>query len=393
MNRLKQIMDRKAEIRKTLESDEKVDLVAIEKELRELDEEQKEIEKRQQLMQEAREINEGVATGANVIQTFNTNPEKRNEEGTNSLEYRNAFMDYVVKGTKIPTELRADSITKTTDIGVLVPETVLNKIVEKLEATGMILPLVTRTSVKGGLSIPNSSIKPVATWVAEGAGSDKQKKTLGTTTFSYHKLRCAVAVSLETDVMTLPAFESALTNNVVEAMVKAIEQAIINGSGIGQPKGILVEEPNADQVIEVATCDYQTLIEAESALPLEYESNAVWTMTKKTFMKFMGMLDANGQPIGRINYGINGKPERILLGRTVKLCNYIDSFTDSLAEGQSFAFLFDYKDYILNTNFQMGIKKYEDNETDDLVSKSIMIADGKVLVKESLVVLKKAPAA
>lgn len=393
MNRLKQIMDRKAEIRKTLESDEKVDLVAIEKELRELDEEQKEIEKRQQLMQEAREINEGVATGANVIQTFNTNPEKRNEEGTNSLEYRNAFMNYVVEGTKIPTELRADSITKTTDVGVLVPETVLNKIIEKLEATGMILPLITRTSVKGGLSIPNSSIKPVATWVAEGVGSDKQKKTLGTTTFSYHKLRCAVAISLETDVMTLSAFESALTNNVVEAMVKAIEQAIISGSGIGQPKGILMEEPNEDQVIEVATCDYQTLIEAESALPLEYESNAVWTMTKKTFMKFMGMLDANGQPIGRINYGINGKPERILLGRTVKLCNYIDSFTDSLAEGQPFAFLFDYKDYILNTNFQMGIKKYEDNETDDLVNKSIMIADGKVLVKESLVVLKKAPAA
>ncbi len=41
----------------------------------------------------------------------------------------------------------------------------------------------------------------------------------------------------------------------------------------------------------------------------------------------------------------------------------------------------------------MGVKKYEDNETDDQVTKAIMIVDGKVVDKNSLVVLKKAPAA
>ncbi|PEP79428.1 phage major capsid family protein, partial [Bacillus toyonensis] len=51
-----------------------------------------------------------------------------------------------------------------------------------------------------------------------------------------------------------------------------------------------------------------------------------------------------------------------------------------------------YKDYILNTNYQMGVKKYEDNETDDLVTKAIMIVDGKVVDNNSLVVLKKAAA-
>lgn len=40
----------------------------------------------------------------------------------------------------------------------------------------MILPLVTRTAYKTGLSIPTSNVKPEATWVAEGAGSDKQKR-------------------------------------------------------------------------------------------------------------------------------------------------------------------------------------------------------------------------
>ena len=39
--------------------------------------------------------------------------------------------------------------------------------------------------------------------------------------------------------------------------------------------------------------------------PLAYDP-AVWCMTKKTFMKFIGMTDS-GQPIARVNYGINGR--------------------------------------------------------------------------------------
>ena len=39
---------------------------------------------------------------------------------------------------------RADAVSKSTDVGAVIPTTVLNQIVEKLESTGMILALVTR---------------------------------------------------------------------------------------------------------------------------------------------------------------------------------------------------------------------------------------------------------
>ncbi|MGQ7191465.1 phage major capsid protein, partial [Escherichia sp. HC-CC] len=77
--------------------------------------------------------------------------------------------------------------------------------------------------------------------VAESSGSDKQKKTTGSITFNYHKLLCAVAVSLEVETMSLAVFETTLINNIVEAMTKAIEQAIVSGDGSGKPKGILAE--------------------------------------------------------------------------------------------------------------------------------------------------------
>lgn len=328
-----------------------------------------------------------------VLRSFpvagNTQEEDADKFGT--MQYRRAFMDYVVRGTAIPTEYRADAVTKTTDVGAVIPTTVLNQIVQQLESTGMILALVTRTAYKGGVAIPVSSVKPTAVWVAEGAGSDKQKKTAskdGMVTFAYHKLRCAVAVSLEVDNMAMSAFETLLINNIVEAMTKALEQAIISGSGNGQPKGIITETPNTKQVVESAKLTYADICKVEGALPQAYEAGAVWCMSKATFMGFVGMTDQQGQPIARVNYGMAGKPERVLLGRPVVCCDYLNSF-DAASAGDVVAFVFNFKDYVLNTNYAMGVKKYEDNDTDDQVTKGIMLADGKVVDKNSLVTLKK----
>lgn len=310
-----------------------------------------------------------------------------------SVEYRKAFMNNVIKGTPIPEKfVNADANTKTTDVGSVIPTTVLEKIVEKLEATGMILPLVTRTSYKGGLAIPTSSVKPVATWVAEGAGSDKQKKPTGQIVFSYYKLRCAVSLSFETSVVTLGVFETTLINNIAEAMTKALEQSIITGSGEGQPEGILTKTAPTGQNIDIAAdadVDYETLINAEAALPLSYESEAVWCMTKKTFMKFIGMTDSNGQPIARVNYGVSGRPERTLLGRTVVLNDYMTSLGAPIEDDTVVAFLFNFKDYVLNTNYNITVKRYEDNDTDDQVTKALMLVDGKVVDKNSLVTITK----
>lgn len=384
--RLEEIQSRKIEIRTALTENAEIDLEAIQAELEELEIEERSIERKLEI---ASKINSGEIVARNLEMPKQVEEVRKVENKFETMEYRQAFMEHVIKGTELPEEFRAAGPTKTTDIGAVIPTTVLNRIIEKLEATGMILPLVTRTSIKGGVSVPTSTVKPEATWVAEGATSTKQKKSVGQITFSYHKLRCAVSVSLEVDTMALTAFEAALINNIVEAMVKTLEQAIISGDGSGKPKGILTETPNEGQLLKANELTYKLLIDAEAALPMEYEANAVWCMTKKTFMGFVGMTDAQGQPVARVNYGIGGKPERYLLGRQVVLCNYLDTFSESLAAAKPYAFLFDFKDYMLNTNYTVGLKKYEDNETDDFVTKAIMIADGKVISKDSLVKIEK----
>lgn len=305
---------------------------------------------------------------------------EQDDDKTNSNEYRSAFMAYVMRGTPIPAQVRENTLT--TDAISVIPTVVVNKIIERMDEVGHILNLVTRASYAAGVEIPTSATKPVATWVSEGAGSDRQKKPTGKITFTYFKLRCEVSVSMEVHTMALSAFEAKLAENVANAMVKAIEAAIINGTGVGQPKGILAETPNEGQSVDAsAGLTYAKLCEAEAAVRAEYETSAKWCMTKKNFMAVVGMVDSEGHPIARVNYGVAGKPERTILGREVVI-------TENAPAGK--AFIYDFADYILNTIYDLGIQRKQDWDTEDMLTKAVMSVDGKSTNNDSLVVVSLA---
>ena len=308
------------------------------------------------------------------------------------VEYRKAFQQYVTRGKAIPVEFRTNENTLTSDIASVIPTVIVNRIVERMESIGMILPLVTQTALAAGINYPTFTVKPTASWVSEGAGSDTIKSGTSFISFSHHKLRCEVSMSAEADAMALSAFEAAFAKQVADAMVKAIEGRIIStNDGASSVRGILAETPIVGQALTAKKLVYETLVNGEAVLPQAYEGNASWCMTKKTFMNFIGMTDANGQPIARVNYGVGGKPERSLLGRNVVLCgDYLDSYSASLTDGKIFAFLFDFGDYALNTVYDMGIQRKQDWDTEDMRIKAVTAVDGKVIDKNSLVTIAKA---
>lgn len=310
----------------------------------------------------------------------------------NSVEYRTAFMNNILAGEAIPAKfLNTDAFTTTGDVAGVIPSTLIQKIVGKLESVGKFYNMVTKTNYKGGVSIPVSNINLTASWVTERNQADKQKAAMGTSiTFTYHKLTCRVAVSFEVDTVTLDIFEAYFVQKVADAMIKAIETAIFTGSGTNQPKGFLKETPASGQALKL-TADtaiaYADLVAAEGALPEEHEAGAIWVMPKKTFFsQIVGMVDANGQPIARVNVGLDGKPEYTILGRRVEFSPYMDAFSTSKA---IVAAIFNFSDYALNTNYSMTVKKYIDEETDDRITKALMLTDGKTVNKNSLVTLSK----
>lgn len=330
-------------------------------------------------------------TRFNPLGTYGVKTEEKREKVediTNTIEYRTAFMALVTKGTPIPAELRVNANTLTSDVPSVIPTMLVDRIVEGMTVCGMILPLVTRTAFAGGVVVPTSAVKPVATWVAEGASSDRQKKTTGSVTFSYYKLRCEISMSAEVGAMALSAFETAFVANVVDAMVVAREKAILAGTGVGQPTGILAGTIPAGQIVTTTgtsgAVTYADLLAMEGTLPQEFDATAVYFCTKADFYnKILAAVDDNGQPVARINMGIDGRPERTLLGRPVIIHPYATEMGDNILG------LYDFRDYIENTIYDLGIMRQRDWETEDLLTKAVMSVDGKPVSLDSLVVMQE----
>ena len=322
------------------------------------------------------------------------------------MEYRNAFKNFIANGNRNELRAAAGNTTSGDNVGSVIPENLLNQIMEKIESVGTIYKLVTHTAYPVGQTIPREALKPVATWVGvaagnsgEGLGSSVGKgATLDASiVFANFKLRCEVAMTEEVATMALPAFESLFVKNVSLAMIRAIEFAIVEGTGVGQPTGILTASVPAGQEIQIAASGklgYDTLCAAEGAIPAEHEAGAKWCMTKKTFMSFVGMVDNAGQPIARVNYGVDGKPERTLLGREVVLYqpqsgSKLGNYAASVSANTLFAFIFDFGDYTLNNNYDLGIQHKIDWDNEDHRTKAVAAYDGKVVDNGSLVTLTK----
>src|SRR5690606_29028944 len=124
--RLAEIKARKLEIRKLLEGTEPVDMDKLEEELRALEAEEQESERRRQM---AQRIQAGDVPDIRVVaSTKRENPEDRTLDPHDTSEYRRAFMDYVTRGIKSDVlEFRADQPTGTGDIGAVIPTPIINR--------------------------------------------------------------------------------------------------------------------------------------------------------------------------------------------------------------------------------------------------------------------------
>lgn len=373
------------------------ELDKIELELRKLDLEIKDLEEKVAEEEAAkRSVGDNNPQGGfNPIATYRNvpqNPERRSPEEDifGTMEYRQAFRNYVVNGTPIPEEFRsveqrADALTVVGDVGAVIPTTIMNKVIEDLTVEGKIINRITQTTFQGGVQIPISDINPTATWLAsEEEVSDEQKAEMkASVKFSYHVLEAKVAIGLLTSTVTLGVFESTVVKQLKKAMIKAIETAVISGTGSGQPKGLTKYTLPEDQVIEFTDKEIGTVkgwARAEAAIPEAYEDSEIYLMNKQTWEMYLnGMTDTTGQKIGLGK--INEKGQKILNGREVLTTDKLPGFDNAL-EGDIFGALVNLEDYILNSNLAMYYKKYFNEDKNKWIHKALMIADGQMAIGE-----------
>jgi HK97 family phage major capsid protein len=421
--------ERKAALKKTIDTTDKIEEIrsaqieidGLNEEISDLNEMIADIE-----AEEARNANQGLGQGAAAMDPpINQVPQARGQQVPNNfnplgtyqsgqgaqqrtqevedrystLEYRQAFMNFCTTGTITP-ELRADATTTTGDVSAVIPSTILNEVIKKVTSYGQIFSRVRKLNVKGGLTIPILSLKPTATWIGETTPSDKQKAQANTNiSFSYYGLECKVSTSLLSDTVRLDGFENVITDLIVEAMTKALDLAILNGTGIGQPLGITKDTriPNT-QIVTLKPDEVTSWSvwkkKVFAKMPLSYKGGASFFMASGTFEGYIdGMVDNNGQPIGRVNYGITSGPQESFGGKSVvQVEDDIIAPYDDAATGDVIAVYCNLNNYGFNSNMQMLMYRYFDNDKNEYVDKAILIADGKIIDPNGVVIVKKGTA-
>lgn len=349
-------------------------------------------------------IDEGKTFDENGVEvTAHPKSKESHADKYSTMEYRQAFMDYVKTG-KTSTVLQfksADAVTTTTDAGAIIPSTILNEVIKKVQSYGQVFARVRKLAIKGGVSVPILALKPVATWIGETTPSEKQKVDMsGKLSFSYYGLECKIATSILADTVTLDQFESILITLIGEAITKALDIAIIKGVGTSSPLGITADNRvPAAQVVTLVPADFVKWDawkkKVFAKMPLAYKGGATFLMASGTFEGYIdGMVDTNGQPVGRVNYGITNGPQESFGGKTViEVEDDVINNYDDAATGDVVAIYCNLNNYGVNSNMSMTLFRYLDHDTNEYVDKAILIADGKLIDPNGVVIIKKGAAA
>lgn len=385
---LKEIELRLADIAKEAETAEGEALDKLVAEAKELKTKQAELRAAADEAEKRKSIIDSLNAGNNVGTPIDNDQEENGNMGNiDSIEYRKAFQRYVQTG-EMPVEFRDVALTK--DNAAVIPETVLNQIVEKMESFGNIYPLVRKLHYAAGLVVPTSTLSATATWMNEGDAVTVGKKATAKITFGAYQLGAAIGMSYQMEVKSLSAFEAAIIDNVSKAMVKAIEEAIVKGDGAAKPQGIATTKVTDTKrnVTLSAKLSYQDLVNIVKAIPSAYRTGTTLTMNESTFYDLASITDNNGQPVGKVNFGTDGEPAYMLMGRKVVTTDFLP---DLSAAGEVVAYAVNYDNYILNTAADADLVEYYDYPTRTHVFQSVALVDGR-LVDDNGLVLIKAPA-
>lgn len=349
--------------------------------------------------------------GAGRVIERSGNAEPKVERVLESTEYRKAFMEFVCRGVKIPENLAlraneelgnegiavqnaSDATTHVSDVTAVVPETLMSEIIRKMDTYGDIWSRVRKLNVRGGVKFPIVALAPEAKWVDEDTVPDTIKGESKTSvTFSYYQVEVRFAQTLLQNIVTIDAFNSLFVELATESLIKAIEAAIINGDGDAKPLGILKDtrvESGQKLTIAKADMNWKGWHGIKSKMKKAYR-NGIFIMNQATFDEWIdGMTDANGQPIGRVNYGINGEETYRFMGKEVLTVedSLLPDYT-SASLNAVFAIFVDLSKYGVNTNQAMTIEKWYDQKDKKYYTDGSMICDGKLLDPYGVLLIKK----
>lgn len=343
------------------------------------------------------------------MNTQNTRSDEEDSRGT--MEYRKAFKDYIQRGIinkdVLQFEKRANAAGTASDLGVLIPSTVIQKIMGEVEKVyGSLYSKVKKTNLPGGVKYPIGSFSATFKRITETTISDRQDAggVTGYVEFSYNIGEIRLARTLLQVVLSVDAFETEFAKVIAKTYIEAMDKEIMTGDPANnQMTGILTEAKKTSgsripsgNIIEFTADDIADWTVWESKffanIPLSLENmNAEFVMAKQTYVSNLVTLkDNNNQPINKAGFDVTDKQHKFNEYPVNRVEQDIFKSFDSCANGEYFGmFWLPEEAYCINSNMEFTVIDYFDQETNQYVKKALVINDGKILDPKYIYLLKK----
>jgi HK97 family phage major capsid protein len=344
-----------------------------------------EIERMQAMDEMERQLSKPTSTPI-TGKPMNGKPESKEKTGTASNEYKEAMLTAI--RTKFHTISNIMQEGVDADGGYLVPDEYDNRLIEKLKEENIFRKLCHPVSTSGDHKINIAATTPAAAWIDEGEALTWGDATFAQVLLDAHKLHVAIKVTEELLYDSKFNLETFIINAFSKALANAEENAFINGTGSGQPLGILAATGGADVGVTTASSTAITadeIINLIYSLKRPYRKNAAFIMNDQTVAAIRKLKDGEGKYLWQPAL-VLGEPDK-LLGYPV----YTSEFMPTIEAGAKTIAFGDFDYYNIgdrgSRSFQELKELFAGNGMVGFVAKERV--DGKLVLSEAIKVLKQ----
>lgn len=347
----------------------------------------------------------------NIVNSFtlkNSDTQSRNSEDPfNTMEYRMAFKAFAQTGQEIPAKLltRDGMPENTTQLGATIPTTILNEFINEIRLRyGNLYAKVRKLNIQGAVKVPIAKLQATFKWITETTTAPREGagEINDYVEFSYNMAEIRVSQTLLSSIVALDIFEREVVKVMTIAYMQAMDRGIINGTGNGQMLGIL-NDPRilaTGNVVEMTAAEINNWTAWRknffAKLPLGYRAGEFIFPLSTIESYLLTMADNNNNPIFRqatgleVNDGDSANPNGRFFGREVSIVepDIIPDF-DTASAGDVVGIFWQPEEYAINTNMQMGMRRWFDEDRNEWVNKMLTVVDGKVLNPRGFWLIKK----
>src|SRR5699024_3091347 len=128
-------------------------------------------------------------------------------------------------------ERRADAFNTTTNSAAVLPTQTLKEVISKARTIGGLINHVRNFNLPPKIRVPIGTRTSKAAWHTEGAKVDSEQANVTYVQFDGYEIIKVFSMSAAAKKMSIQAFESYIIDELTNAVMETIADALVNGTG------------------------------------------------------------------------------------------------------------------------------------------------------------------